>query len=293
MRWRLPAPVTGEVVLASRRSLLLVGGLDSAGASTSRVSNIDPSTGRVSSEGTLAAPLHDAAGAVLRGRAFLFGGGDTSTSSDVQKLIPGATARPAGSLPTPRSDLAAAVLGGRAYVLGGYDGTSPSPEVLATADGSDFVSVARLPIPVRYTALAASGGRLYAFGGETGRGSPTGRIQQIDPTKGQASVVGTLPAPTDHASAVVLGGSVYVIGGDVAGVPSRRILSFEPDSGAVRVAGRLPIAIADAASAVVAGNAYLVGGIDASGATSDQVIRLAVVSRAGAPQGVGSASARR
>src|SRR5205809_1082662 len=77
--WRLPGPVSGEVVLSARGRLLLIGGLDSAGASTSGVSSIDPDTGEARPVGTLAMPLHDAAGALLHRRVFVFGGGDIAT----------------------------------------------------------------------------------------------------------------------------------------------------------------------------------------------------------------------
>jgi hypothetical protein len=272
----LGAPISGEAVTAVNGKLWVIGGLDSAGGSANGVFALDPRSGALRSIGTLAQPLHDAAAATSGNGALVFGGGSSTSIDAVESIAAGGAARSVGHLPGPRSDLVAGTIGTRAYVLGGYDGTSPDPSVLETSDGRTFRTVARLAVPVRYPAAAVAGNAIYLFGGETAGGRPTDAIQRIVPGSGTAQVVGHLPHPLDHASAVVLGGQVYVLGGTVGGSASDRILSFDPSSGSTRAAGRLPAPISNAAAATVGGSGYLIGGLGKSGSALDSVVRIGV-----------------
>jgi outer membrane protein assembly factor BamB len=215
---------------------------------------------------------------VLGGSVLVFGGGATTGTDAVQSLSAGQDARLIGHLPTPRSDLVAVSMGDRAYVLGGYDGQAPSAAVLQTSDGRRFTSIAQLPVPVRYPAVAAVGQAIYLFGGETAGGTPTDAIQRVDVSNGDARVIGRLPNPLDHASAVAPGGHIYVLGGDAGGAASARILAFDPSQGTAAVAGRLPTPVSNAAAATLGAKGYLVGGIGAGGAPLRSVIRVSVKS---------------
>jgi hypothetical protein len=277
----LPAPISGESVVGLPGGPLILGGLDSAEASVSGVFQLDPKGAHLKQAGELAGPLHDAAAATLGNRVLVFGGGVETSSNEVQALpapggsvSAGALASVVGRLPTPRSDLSAVAIGERAYLLGGYDGKAPLGSVLATADGSSFTEVATLPAPARYMAVAASGGKIYAFGGELANGRPSDAIQEVDPRRGAAHVVGHLPEPTSHAAAVELGGRVYLLGGEANGVLSDRIWRFDPANGTIAPAGRLPLPLAYAGATVVGSTAYLIGGKGADGSAVSSVVLL-------------------
>lgn len=218
--------------------------------------------------GHLADPAHDAAGAVLGGRPYLFGGGDLTELAAVQALQHRGTAVVAGQLPGPRSDISSVTLGSTAYLVGGYDGTSWVGTVLATTTGRAFRRVANLPVPVRYAAVAGTGTRIWVFGGLTPAGN-TRVIQQVNLATGQARVVGRMPAAMSAATAVTLGGRIFIAGGQVttgggALVPSRKVLAYDPVQHRVTTVGRLPVAVTNAAAAVVGDSAFLVGGNDGS-----------------------------
>jgi N-acetylneuraminic acid mutarotase len=277
----LPAPVSSESAAPVRGGVLILGGLDAAGASAGGVFRLDAASGRLSPAGALSEPLHDAAAAALGGRVLVFGGGAEASTDAVQSLAaPGSTAAPdatasvVGRLPTVRSDLSAVALGGRAYLLGGYDGRAPLGSVLATADGSSFSRVATLPVPARYVAAAALGGRIYAFGGETASGAATDAIREVDPRSGAARLTGRLPEALSHAAAVTLGGSIYLLGGEAAGDPLDRIWRFDPATGRAAPAGRLPLAVAGGAATVLGRTAYLIGGTGRGGGALRTVITL-------------------
>jgi outer membrane protein assembly factor BamB len=279
----LTAPISGESVVGTGSGALILGGLDAAESSVSGVFQLEPASGRLREAGSLSGPLHDAAAVALDGQVLVFGGGTETSTDEVQALAApggtvaaGATAREVGRLPTVRSDLSAVSIGGTAYVLGGYDGTETVDSVLATTDGSRFSEVAKLPAPGRYLAVAALGGRIYAFGGESASGKASDAIQEVDPEAGTARIVGHLPAAISHASAVSLGGAVYVLGGEADGQPSDEIWRFEPGRKRPVAAGRLPQPVAGGAVATVGSRAYLIGGTGPGGAALPTVVALEV-----------------
>jgi hypothetical protein len=266
--YHLQAAISREVVLARGQDLLIIGGITQQLTTTGTIIQLNPVTGRATRAGQLADPAHDAAGAVLGGRPYLFGGGDLAELAAVQALRHRGTAAVTGQLPGPRSDISSVTLGSTAYLVGGYDGTSWIGTVLATTNGSAFRRVATLPVPVRYAAVAGAGRRIWVFGGLTPAGNSR-VIQQVNLATGKARVVGRMPAAMSAATAVSLGGRIFIAGGQVtkgggALVPSRAVLAYDPVHHRVTTTGRLPVAVTNAAAAVVGGTAFLVGGNNGS-----------------------------
>lgn len=276
----LPAAISGESVVGLSGGPLILGGLDSNEASVGGVFKLEAGNGHLRPAGSLSAPLHDAAAAVLGNRVLVFGGGTETSSDEVQALplpegtSPEPTAVAVGRLPTVRSDLSAVTIGRTAYVLGGYDGETPIDSVLATTDGTSFKEVAALPEPARYMAVATLDGRIYAFGGEAASGAASDAIREVDPGTGSANVIGHLPQPLSHAAAIVLGGHVYVLGGETAAGPTDRIWRFDPVTKRLAGAGRLPLAVAGGAAAVVGSTGYLIGGTGSAGTALREVVVL-------------------
>jgi hypothetical protein len=295
--WRLPAPVSREVVLPGQhRRLIVLGGLTPGGASASGVYSVRTSTGASRRIGALGVAVHDAAGAVAGGRALVFGGGSVASIATVQGFsLPGGDVHAAADLvplPQARSDLAAVTIGATIYLLGGYDGTHPDAAVLATTGGRSFQQVAALRVPVRYPAVAALGGKIYVFGGLAVNGphagAPVNTIQVVDPARHTSAVAGRLPEPLSGAAAVTLGGEVFVAGGEsttpqprapgmgttqyraggpgVGGESGRAtstvstIWAFQAATGRLLPAGRLQVPVSHAAVAVSGSEAWIIGG---------------------------------
>jgi hypothetical protein len=279
--WQLTAPLSREVAVpgAASGSVTLLGGLTAGSATTASVVNLAVPAGTPTAAGALANPTHDAAGTILGGRVLVFGGGVLDSFTTVQAYPLTATGASAtgvvvGQLPQRRSDDAAVTIGRTAYVVGGYDGTAADPEVLSTTNGSSFHSVGSLPVPVRYPAVAALGQMIYAFGGQQvgGAAGAVNAIQRIDPASGKIEVVGHLPQALLGASAVTLGGVIYVAGGSTGPSDSGVIYAFDPVKDRVLVAGHLIAPLANAAVATVAGTAWLVGG--ESGSTPQAAVQI-------------------
>ncbi|HXR27552.1 MAG TPA: PQQ-binding-like beta-propeller repeat protein, partial [Candidatus Baltobacteraceae bacterium] len=222
-----------------------------------------------------------AAGAQIGATSFVFGGGSPTTFATVQSLGPTATSGDVtGRLPQPRSDLTALTVGRTVYLVGGYDGTAYQPSVLATVDGTHFTTAATLKVAVRYPAVVALGPDLFAFGGQTGSGggttvTATAAIQQIDPVTHAVNVIGSLPEALYGAAAFVLGGHIYLAGGQTGdGQTLTQMYEFDPTTHRVADAGLLPQAVAFAGSATVGSGrsavGYLVGGEVAQQSGTDQ-----------------------
>ncbi len=264
--FRLPAPVEREVAAVHGSAILLAGGLDTAQQSTNGVFRFDPSTGRLTALGSMPQPFHDAAGAVLGNSLFVFGGGVGQSSSAVQRFdLRSRSGRVVANLPRPLSDLAAVETQGTVYLVGGWDSRTPRREIYATTDGVHFRVVGRLPQGLRYPAVAAVGSRLVIAGGATAAAASSA-VYVFDTKLGRVVATGHLPAPLAHASAVALGGNVYVTGAGVVRV--------DPASGRVTQAG-VSLPASDAGAVVVGGVAFVIGG-STGGHTSSIVRELRV-----------------
>lgn len=258
---------------------LLAGGLDQAEASSAQVLRLTP-TG-ATQVGTLPTALHDAAAAYVGGAAWVFGGGQTSSFSQIVRVdTPGtaqpagqpsapasdlARAQPAGQLPTPASDVATAVVGETAYIVGGYTGTTPLRTILAWRPGQGARVAGTLPKPLRYAAVAALNGKVVIAGGTSGEAASRD-VYRFDPSSGQVAHIGQLPGPLTHAGAAAVGGVVLVLGGREAaqGTQTGRILAIFPN-GRVAPVGRLPLALSDMAAVALNGRVVLAGGRDGQG----------------------------
>jgi hypothetical protein len=275
--YRLPAPVEREVAVAHNGAIILAGGLDSGGGSTSGVFRMNPATGALTSLGTVPQSFHDAAGAIFGNNLFVFGGGVAQASSTVQRFDL-ATRRGSvvAKLPRPLSDIAAASTSSGVYLVGGYDAHVPRREIYRTTDGTHFTLVARLPVGLRYPAVAALGNELVIAGGTAASGA-SDDVYALDLTTAKVRLLGRLATPTAHAQAFMLGGAVYVAGGvDAAGNVTGAITKIDPATRTiVSVAGSL--LVSDAGTVELPSSALVIGGATSSGATG--VVRRLVAAR--------------
>jgi hypothetical protein len=258
--WQLPRPVARSVALADGSRVLLAGGLTLGDVSSSGVYSLDVGTGQTRQVGTLAQPVHDAAGALIGGNLFVFGGGAQTTTAAVQEVVASSGhGRVVGQLPTPRSDLSAAGLGGRTILLGGYTGSSLATATLSTTNGKSVAKLGALPLPVRYGAAVSDGHQVWVFGGASGT-RPVDDIQRID-RSGASRVVGHLPHPLTEATALDVAGTILVAGGRTSPTTiSDVVYAFDPATGQVRSVAHLAVPVADAGGVVMNGKGYLVGG---------------------------------
>jgi N-acetylneuraminic acid mutarotase len=239
-------------------AVYISGGLSPAGVSTDTIFRIDPS-GATTTAGTLPGALHDAASAALGGRLLVFGGGPSEGSNRIIQVLPGAP-KQLGTLPQALSDLVAVAVGNSAYVIGGWNGTQTNSDIYAVDQGGTARKIGSIPLGVRYPAAASLGGKLIVAGGETSASVPTDKVWSVDPGSGQAQPLPALPTATDHASAAILGGRFYLIGGLRGGVFTDAIISWAPGESHWRPSGHLPQAVSDLGAVPFDGGIAAIGG---------------------------------
>jgi hypothetical protein len=296
--WRLSSPTSRAVALSVDGNIDVLGGLTGTGnTTTGAVVQLDPVIGRAESVGTLQVAVHDAAGAAIGSKYYVFGGGAATLTAASQSFSPdvaqGAPSTAvAGQLPSKRADLAAAIApNGTVYLAGGYDGTNFIPSVLSTRNGSTFATVGQLAVPVRYPAAAVLDNQLLVIGGDTGPSATssagqaaTDDIQAVDLKTGQVSVAAHLPAPLSHASAATLNGSVYVFGGRSNGDVVDTVYKLTPGPAGITAStdGSLPLPSSDMAVATLGQSAYLIGGEGQLGQPGQSVFVARMVTPAAA-----------
>ena len=265
--WQLPSPLSRTVALAVDGNIDIFGGLTGTGTSTTAtVVQIDPATGRSQNIANLPVPVHDAAGAAIGSRYFVFGGGATSLTASVQSFSPDAAASSpamsvAGQLPAQRADLATATGPDHTvYIAGGYDGVHFSPDVLSTRNGTSFTVIGQLPEPVRYPAMAVAAGKLWVVGGESSTGGDSDAIQTVDLKTHAVALAGHLPQPISHATAAALGNTVYLFGGRSAGHALDTVYKLDPAHAQFSVVGSIPLPTSDMAAVALGETVYLLGG---------------------------------
>jgi serine/threonine-protein kinase PknK len=247
------------VAIAAGSQVFVYGGFTSTGTTTAEILRFDPATGKVGAVGALAVPVHDAAGVALGGEALIIGGGNKHPLSIVQRVDASGVSRVIGNLPAPRADLSVASVGTSALIIGGGASGVLDRPILATDDGVHFRQVATLLLGVRYAAVAAAGGMVYVIGG-VGAAGDRAEIQRIDPVTGDVTVIGRMPQPVSHASAINIAGRLLVIGGRRSGDAQDAIWEVDLQTGATRLIGRLPQPVSDFATAVIDQTGYLIGG---------------------------------
>ncbi len=264
--WQLPSAVSREVVLPLGGGLTLFGGLGTGNRTNPNIVALDPANGKNVTLAALPQPVHDAAGAVIGGTQFVFGGGAATESAAVQAFNydPTTKAKPTvvASLPAKRADLStAASADGKVYLAGGFDGKKWLPDVLETSDGKTFASIAQLSTPVRYPASAVLNGKLYVFGGEVSPNQADATvIQEVDLQTHAVNVVGQIAGGLSHAVAATLNNVVYVFGGRSGGHAVDTISAFDPASGQLQPVAHLGTPTSDIGLAVLNQAVYLVGG---------------------------------
>ncbi len=272
-RWHLPLAISRAAVTSTDGTsahTVLAGGMLPDDTSTARTTILDPLTGRTRPGPALTVAVHDAAGGLDEGRPAVVGGGNATEQSVVQALAGGRWSVVA-HLPTTRSDLSTVGAGRSSLVVGGYDGVHVPTAVLAPR-GSAFSRVGALRVGVRYAATAVLGHDAWVLGGEVDH-HELGVVQRLDLRTGRTRVVGHLPRPLGHATAVPVGRRLLVLGGRTdPDTQTDAAWWFDPATSRWTRAGRLPRPLSDAAVVVGDGRAWLLGGEDPG--VTDRVVEV-------------------
>jgi len=213
-------------------------------------------------------------GAAIDDDMYLLGGLDVSgvSSADVYRISP-ATERVAlvGQLAVPTHGGAAVALGKRILIFGGAD-FAPDDLVQAFDPASGTTTViGHMPSDRADLVAVLVGGRVILLAGFSG----VAFVSEVWATRdGRSfSVVGKLAEDVRYPAVAVVGSTIYLFGGLVAGgeydgTYSTTVQSFDVATGRSAVVGHLPSPLGHARAAVLSGWVLVFGGWTPAGASS-------------------------
>lgn len=195
-----------------------------------------------------------------------------STSTQVLRLDPVAgTVAAAGHLVHATHDAGGAVLGGSALVLGGGVTASAAWVQAVPAGGGAGTVVGQLPQPRSDHVVVSDGTTAWVVGGYAAGPELTDVLATTD---GRTfHVVAHLVTGVRYAAAALVGGALWVVGGEHGGTPVDLVQRVDLATGTATVVGHLPAPLSHASAVTLDGALLVVGGLRA-GAPVDTVDRI-------------------
>ena len=184
-------------------------------------------------------------------------GADSSTADafTLDLLTGRHTALPA--MPVPVHDTAGALVGGRGIVVGG--GNASEQSVVQARHGNGWRVLGHLPGARSDLTTAVVDGTAYVLGGYDGTVAALPDV--LASTDGRHwKVVSTMAVPVRYTATAVLGGQVWMFGGESNHAMLRAVQRFDPATGKDRVVARLPRGLGHACAVPLGSRILLVGG---------------------------------
>jgi outer membrane protein assembly factor BamB len=219
----LPQPRSDDAAVTIGASAYVVGGYDGTKADPEVLATTDGST--FHDVAALPVPVRYPAVAVSGGKIFVFGGQAVTAAAapvdDIQMVDPAAgRASVVGHLPFPVAGAVAVSVGGHLYVTGG---TSSTPQQLLPGVGTTQLGTAGPKNP----GVGASGASTTA----AVTSDTVGTIWAFDPSTGKVLTAGQLQVPVAYASAAVVGGRAWIVGGEVGATQESVVQVLSPNNG--------------------------------------------------------------
>jgi N-acetylneuraminic acid mutarotase len=219
---------------------------------------------------------HGHACSVLNGLIYITGGSVANAyasyaqSDDVEVYNPVADAWTSKNpMPLERDWHASTTLDGKIYVMGG----SPWLDSVLVYDPARDAWEPRAPLPIQVASLASAAvdGKIYVFGGAALQGTASSIVADVyayDPLADAWTPRAPLSRARSEATAVALGGKIYVIGGyDGTGRPGT-VEEYDPPTDTWKTKTAMNIARNGASGGISGDLAYVIGGnviVDNSG----------------------------
>jgi N-acetylneuraminic acid mutarotase len=221
---------------------------------------------------------------VVDGRIYAIGGGQSpygSYLSTVEEYDPATdTWTTKADMPTGRSGHAASVVNGKIYIIGGEPSEQASLATVEEYDPTTDTWTQKADMPTRRTFLCTCviNGEIYAFGGITA-GGPGGNpfptaLEVYDPVTDTWARKADMPMSRNAATACVVNGKIYVIGGVVGnleGAALSTVYEYDPLADTWTRKANMPTARMWSSSIALAGKIYVIGGVRFGGPVFSKV----------------------
>jgi N-acetylneuraminic acid mutarotase len=204
------------------------------------------------------------------GQVLLAGGmlaGDSSTAATYRLDLATGRSTRAPALTVPVHDAAGGRYAGAPAVFGGGNATEQS--LVQALRGGSWRKVDAFPTTRSDLSAVAAAGTTILLGGYDGSAVPRTIFTQRGSS--QMRPTGTLVRGVRYAATAVVGGQVYVFGGEVSGAELSTVQRVDPRTGRTRVVARLPHPLGHAMAATVGGRVLLMGGRVDPSTRSDRI----------------------
>lgn len=286
--WQALPPLPGgprqeHAVVARRGEVWTLGGFDTSGITTTLVEIFDPAE-RVWRVGPdLPLPMHHANVAVVGDRVLVLGSlaglGFDPTGESWQLDDEDGTWAPRAPLPggRARGASAVAVTGDEIVVCGGLRGAAVAECDLYDALEDTWSALPDLPAVRDHVVGAAIDGRVFVVGGREGTiPSIGGDVWELSADRDAWIERQPMRTPRAGAAATVLGGRIYVAGGEGNPDDPRGVFddleAYDPQADAWSALAPMPTPRHGAGMAAVAGLLVVPGGADAEGFAAVDVV---------------------
>jgi N-acetylneuraminic acid mutarotase len=221
----------------------------------------------------LPAPASRVVAVAAGGHVLMLGGLVAgTTSAQVLRLDPAAAKiTAAGRLAHATHDAGGAVLGGSVFVFGGGVQASADWVQSVPVAGGSGALVGHLPTPRSDHVVASNGTTAYVVGGYA---TGPGLTDVLATTNGTTfHIVAHLVTGVRYAAAALVGGALWVVGGERDGAQVDTVQRVDLATGAASVVGHLAAPLSHATATVLDGTLLVVGGLSA-GKHLDAIERL-------------------
>lgn len=280
-RWEELPPLAGgprqeSCVVALRGEVVVVGGINGAGATVALVEAFAPVAGRWRRLADLPVSLHHANCAVADGvlvvGGFLAGVDFTPVARTFLYQPDDDAWREVAPMPagTERGAAGAAAHGGFLYVLGGVQGASQALASRFDVAADAWQDLTPLPVALDHLTAHAVEDAIFVVGGRTnGIEAHTGQLLELDTAALTFTVRTGMPTSRAGFAAAVLDGEIIVVGGegnrDADSGVFEHVEVYDPSADAWRAIVPMRTPRHGMGAAVVDGALYVPGGADRQG----------------------------
>jgi hypothetical protein len=165
-------------------------------------------------------------------------------------------------LPTPRQEVGVAAIEGQVYVIGGFDSRGRGSAVVEIFDtrSNTWRPGPPIPVAVHHPMVAAIGNKVFVAGGYAEPSFAVANTFELDTDTMTWTRKADMPTARGAGAAVAHNGSLYVIGGDRAGITVQDTAVFDPATDVWTQLAPMPTPRNHHAAAAIRGKIYVVGG---------------------------------
>lgn len=212
--------------VVSNQRVILIGGLNEAGAVMDSVESFDPLFGQFNETfATLPAPLYRFAAAAIGRHIIIAGGYESTTSDPVDKTLAldtfsGQWENRSG-MGLARGDVASVAYASRLYVFGGYAAGYDMRDSGTRAEVYDpvrdtWTELARMPTPRGDCGAAVVADKIVVVGGwNDATNNFVAAVEAYLPASNTWKTYEALPAPRGDKAVVAFGNRLFAIGGEI------------------------------------------------------------------------------